>query len=313
MLKLWLAALSFESAALLLLGRAPGDGVALAGFLLLHAVASAAGAVAVALLFPPSLRQPRKLLWALMFGLNFFVPVIGILTSVIGAVAGTLFPRLLKPDYFRRVTSPEYTPDRAYAAANLRGDAARARLRNPQLDAGTRVKALMAVAGQPTPATGPLLREMLADPVEDLRLLAYGLLDRREKEISERLIRERSALESITDPVEQRATAARVAQLFWELVYQDLVLAVEGRYGRRAGGVWLLLARIGLRRDALDAAGEALENAEAAGMPRAALVPYLAELRFRQGRYTEIPALMYELGNQPASGALAGVQQYWAV
>jgi hypothetical protein len=329
MVRLWFAAFTLEAVALWLLSRDTAGAAALLAFLTVHGGASAVAAVAVALLFPTGLRRPRRWLWSLLFGLNFFVPVIGIVTSSIGAVAGTLFPRLLKPDYFRRVAPPEYTPERVFSLAGTRGDAARARLRNSRLDPAARVTALMAVAGQARPGTGALLREMLADPVEDLRLLAYGLLDRREKAISERLIRERNALEQITDPVEQHATAARVAQLFWELVYQDLVqgdmatyaldqaqryalLAVEGRHGKGAGGVWLLLARIGLRRGALDAAEDALDRAAAAAMPRAALVPYLAELRFKQRRYGEIAALMYELGNQPMSGSLAAVQQYWA-
>lgn len=329
MLKAWLAAFGFESAALALLNGEPSAARLLA-FLGSHAVASAAAAFAVALMFPASLRQPRQYLWALLFGVNFFIPVVGLLTSVVGAVAGTLFPRLLAPDFFRRIGSPEYTPDRTHDPSRMRGGGARARLRDRQLAPTRRVEALMALGSMPTPAAGPLLREVLADPVDDLRLLAYGLLDRREKEISERLLRERAMLSELTDPIEQRAAAARVAHLFWELVYQDLVtgdmamyaleqgrshalLAVEGRgAGAATAGAWLLLARIELRRGVLGGVEEALQAAQDHGLPRTAIIPYLAELRFLQHRHREIPALMYEIGRQPAAGAFAAVQQFWA-
>jgi hypothetical protein len=328
MLKFWLAAIGFEATALALLW-ASGPGV-LAAFLAAHAAASAFGSAAVAMMFPASLRQPRHLLWLLLFGLNFFIPLLGMFASLMGAVAGTLFPRLFRRDHFRRVASPEYTPDREYDLSRMRGGAARARLRDMNLDPGQRVAALMAIASAATPATGPLLREMLADPVDDLRLLAYGLLDRREKAISERLIRERSALTDLTDPIEQRAAAGRVAQLFWELVYQDLVqgdmasyaldqarrhalLAVEGgRGGAASASAWLLLARIGLRTRQIEGVEQALATAQSLGLPGRTVVPYLAELRFLQGRYREIPALMYDLPKQQSSGTLAGVQQYWA-
>jgi hypothetical protein len=242
-----------------------------------------------------------------------------------------LFPRLFRREYFRRVAAPEYTPDRTYDLSRMRGGAARARLRDPSLEPAHRVAALMAIAGSTTPATGPLLREMLADPVDDLRLLAYGLLDRREKAISERLIRERALLADITDPIEQRATAARVAQLFWELVYQDLVqgdmanyaleqarrhalLAVEGRgAGAVTASAWLLLAKINLHQRETRGVEQALGAAQSLGLPRRTIVPYLAELRFLEGRYAEIPALMYDLPPQQSSGTLAAVQQYWAV
>lgn len=325
----WITAFVFELLALATLAGAAGTARLLA-FLALHAIASAAAAFAVALLFPVALRRPRRLLWALLFGLNFFVPVIGLVTTVVGAVGGTLFPRLLAPNFFARVSSPEYTPDRAHDPSRMRGGGARARLRDRNLAPTRRVEALMALGATPSPATGPLLREMLADPVDDLRLLAYGLLDRREKEISERLLRERAVMAELTDPVEQRASAARVAQLFWELVYQDLVsgdmatyaldqarnhalLAVESRgAGRATAGAWLLLARVGLRREKLEGVEEALTAAQENGLPRAAIVPYLAELRYLQGRHREIPTLMFELGRQPAAGPMAALQQYWA-
>jgi hypothetical protein len=332
MLRAWLASFGLEALALsLLLGSADPETVKLLAFLAAHAAASAFGSLAVATMFPPSLRRPRRRLWLLLFGLNFFVPLLGLLASLMGAVAGTLFPRLLKRDYFRRVAAPEYTPDRTYDLSKMRGGAARARLRDASLEPAHRVAALMALAGNATPATGPLLREMLGDPVDDLRLLAYGLLDRREKAISERLIRERALLADITDPIEQRATAGRVAQLFWELVYQDLVrgdmasyaleqarrhalLAVEGRgAGAATASVWLLLAKINLHQRETRGVEQALDAAQSFGLPRRTIVPYLAELRFLEGRYAEIPALMYDLPPQQSSGTLAAVQQYWAV
>ncbi len=329
MIKAWLAAISAEMAALALLGGAPSS-ARLLSFLALHGAASAAAAFAVALLFPAALRHPRRSLWALLFGLNFFVPVIGLVTTLVGAIGGTLFPRLLAPSFFRRVAAPEYTPDRAHDPGQMRSGGARARLRDRRLDPARRVEALMALGAVPAPATGPVLREMLSDPVDDLRLLAYGLLDRREKEISERLMRERAVLADLTDPIEQRACAARVAQLFWELVYQDLVtgdmanyaldqarshalLAVEGRgAGAMTATAWLLVARIGLKRGQLEGVEEALQAAQQHGVARTAAIPYLAELRFLQGRHREIPALMYELGRQPAAGTMALLQQYWA-
>ncbi|MCX8115259.1 MAG: hypothetical protein N3D71_09330 [Burkholderiaceae bacterium] len=48
-------------------------------------------------------------------------------------------------------------------------------------------------------------------------------------------------------------------------------------------------------------------------MPRRAVLPYLAELRFQQRRYAEVRKLMYELGSYPASSEqLGALQQFWA-
>ncbi len=330
MLKLWIPALTAESTALLLIARGSAALETLIAFLALHGAASALIAVAVGLLFPPAYRRPRRWVWATLFGLNFFVPVIGLVVSFVGVVAGTLFPQLLKPTVFTRVAAPDYTATRDYDLTRLRGAAVRARLREQNVPATARAEALLAIGAAATPASGAVLREMLADPSDDIRLLAYGLLDRSEKAISEQLVRERSVLaaaEEIGDRDTARVVHHRIGQLYWELVYQALVQGDMQRYaleqalihieqaldGSSADGArWLLIGRIHLRRGEIQPARAALEAALQHGLPRRNVIPYLAELRFHQRRYADVRKLMYELGAQPASGQLSALQQFWA-
>lgn len=330
MLKLWIPALTAESTALLLAARGAAGLETLIAFLALHAAASALVAVAIGLLLPRAYRRPRHWVWASLFGLNFFVPVIGLVVSFVGVIAGTLFPQLLKPKVFNRVAAPEFTAMRDYDLTRLRGGAVRARLREQSLPSTARVEALLAIGSAATPASGAVLREMLTDPADDMRLLAYGLLERREKSISEQLVRERSVLaaaEEIGDRDTARLVHHRIGQLYWELVYQALVQGDMQRYaleqalihteqaldGSAADGArWLLIGRIRLRRGELQPARAALDAALEHGMPRGNVLPYLAELRFQQRRYADVRKLMYELGAQPASEQLSALQQFWA-
>lgn len=330
MLKLWIPALTAESTALALVARGAAAVETLIAFLVLHAAASALIAVAIGLLFPRAYRRPRRWVWASLFGLNFFVPVIGLVVSFVGVIAGTWFPQLLKPAVFRRVAAPEYTATRDYDLTRLRGGAVRARLRAEALPSTARVEALLAIGSAATPASGAVLREMLTDPADDMRLLAYGLLDRREKAISEQLVRERrllAAAEEIGDRDTARLVHHRIGQLYWELVYQALVQGDMQRYaleqalihteqaldGSAADGArWLLIGRIRLKRGELQPAHAALAAALEHGMPRRNVLPYLAELRFQQRRYADVRKLMYELGAQPASERLTALQQFWA-
>ncbi len=330
MLKLWIPALTAESAALLLVARGDAAFETLVGFLVLHSAASALVAVAIGLLFPPAYRRPRRWVWATLFGLNFFVPVIGLAVSFVGVIAGTLFPQLLKPKVFNRVAAPEYTATRDYDLTRLRGAAVRARLREQRLPAAARTEALLAIGSAATPASSAVLREMLTDPTDDMRLLAYGLLDRREKSISEQLVRERSVLAAaheIGDRDTARLVHHRIGQLYWELVYLDLVQGDMRGYaleqalvhteqsldGSAADGArWLLIGRIRLQRGELQPARAALEAALEYGMPRRNVLPYLAELHFLERRYVDVRKLMYELGAQPSSEQLTAMQQFWA-
>lgn len=330
MLKLWLSAFGLESSALGLLAAGLPDHWAMASFIAFHAGASLCVAVAASLLFPQGLRRPRVWVWALLGGFSFFVPVVGLLCIFAGVYAGWLFPSAGPDSRFPAVASPEYSAEREIAAGPLRGAAIRAQLRDRTAAPERRVQALILLGETAPQSAAPLLHEILADPLEDMRLLAYGMLDKREKEISERLAAARHRLADAEAEGHSRAQShacRAIAHLYWELVYQNLAQGDMAEFaldealsharraldGSRAdGSVWLLIARIELRRHKLHEAEVAMSEALVAGLARRNLVPYLAELRFRQGRTREVSALMYELGTQPATGPLAALQEYWA-
>lgn len=330
MLKLWLSAFGLETSAFGALAAGLPDGWAAASFLLLHAGAAACVAVAAGLMFPDTLRRPRRWLWSLLFGLAFFVPVVGLLCVFAGVYAGWLFPGSGPQLSFAQVESPQFQSEREGGLGPLRGSAIRAQLRDRTAAPERRVQALIMLGDSAPQAAAPLLQEVLADPLEDMRLLAYGMLDRREKTITEQLDaarRELAAARAAAERGEQARAARVIAQLYWELVYQSLAqgdmerfalgeamthaqLALELAPGD--GPTWMLVARIELRRQELAAADTALAAAQAGGVPREQVIPYLAELRFRQDRLGEVRRLMVELGTQPATGPLAALQQYWA-
>lgn len=330
MLKLWLSAFGLESGAFGALAAGLPDAWAFLAFLLLHAGAAACIAVAAGLMFPGALRRPRRWLWSLLFGLAFFVPAVGLLCILAGVYSGWLFPARGPRARFSQVESPQFESEREGDLGPLRGSAIRAQLRDRTAAPERRVQALIMLGETAPQSAAPLLHEVLADPHEDMRMLAYGMLDRREKAISEQLDRARRELTTAqsTGNAGDTVRALRmIANLYWELVYQSLAQGDMERYAlgearthaRRAlelaprdGPTWMLLARVELRRSQLATADAALSAALACGVSREQVVPYLAELRFRQGRVNEVSGLMYELGRQPATGPLAALQQYWA-
>ncbi len=336
MLSLLLGTLLTETAALVWLAVSTNAAAAFSGYLPLHALACGLGAFAALPMFPPAYRRPQRWVIVLVFGVSFFVPLLGIGAILIGVAAGRFFPQLLKPRVFESVANPEYTMDQNEALQRPRGAAARARVLNPSASTAMRLESLVALGNSNTVAMGSLLRDLLTDPVDDVRLLAYGLLEQREKDISHRLASERRLLE-VAQGMDERETVSRlcgrVAHLYWELVYQGLAQGDTARYALEQtlihaerslreqttdGPTWLLIARVRLRRHEWDPADGALNEALKWNVPRRTALPYLAQLRFSQRRYAEVRAIMYELGGQRDSGnlspnhALLAAQQYWA-
>jgi hypothetical protein len=179
----------------------------------------------------------------------------------------------------------------------------------------------------PTRTTGTLLRELLADPLEDIRLIAYGTLDHAENEIMQKIFRTSKALEVTGNDTERHALNRMLAELYFELVYQNLVqgavyrhtLQQADRYAQTAletdptdAALWLIRGRLALANALPNAAHEYIAHALELGFPRERLVPWLAEADFLRGDYARVSQLLASLGNAAALPTLKPVVKYWS-
>ena len=127
----------------------------------------------------------------------------------------------------------------------------------------------------------------------DIRLLAYGMLDNLEKNLNGLIHSERQRL--ATGGNERIAAVRRLSELYWELVYHDLVqgdlrnfaLAQSQDYTHEAltnahddTCLHRRLGRLKQMRGYLTGARAAYDQALALGMPQSRITPYLAELAF---------------------------------
>jgi tetratricopeptide (TPR) repeat protein len=324
--KLGLYALLFESTAWATLLADPTGDLALAGFLLAHAVAAAALALLSTALLPAHLRQPRWALGALVFGACYALPVIGFVATLVGVLLLRTLPGYRPHDRFEPHELPKIDPQQR-AGAGFRQSGLSAFLSNPAAPEASRLRALVALQAVPGHVAAPLLRGVLADRSEDLRLLAYGMLDRHEKRINDAIHRERTRFATAAESSPERLAATRqLADLYWELIYQELVSGdllrhalaeslrfTEGALATRPDDPSMLLRRGRLLhlsgRDAEAAA--AYDRALALGLPVTRITPYLAELAFTRGDYDEVRRQMGTLGPWRALPKLRPLIDFW--
>jgi tetratricopeptide (TPR) repeat protein len=153
------------------------------------------------------------------------------------------------------------------------------------------------------------------------------MLDNKEKHLNEAIHRESSRIQAATDSREQLDAARRLADLYWELVYQELVqgdlrthalqqsLAFTTRVLERVPADAALHLRHGRLRQSLGeshAASEAYSRALALGMPKSRIVPYLAEVAYDLRDYARVRSLMRELGEWQSLPRLRPVVAYWS-
>jgi hypothetical protein len=329
-----MTALAVAGAALLQIGAIVGVlrvghfADALAAMLALQALAAAAEAFAFRRLLPRELREPRRKVLLHLWLACLLVPCVGGLIVVLAAAWGKWVPMRRGLQDVGIVSRPEFVSYLVSRVAHGGGARVQSRLANTRAATSDRLAALVAIQGLPTHTTGALLRELLGDPVDDLRLLAYGTLDQAENEIVHKISESKDALSVVQSDDERQVLHRRLAELHFELVYQQLAqgdvyqhtLKQADEHARRAqalpngerdAALWLLRARLALAQHRPDDAAPFLEQANALGFPRERLLPWLAEVAFLQSRHARAAELVRALAQGGAAPALKPVVDYW--
>lgn len=195
-----------------------------------------------------------------------------------------------------------------------------------------RVAAVLAVRHLPTRAAVPILRLALRDPADDVRLLAYAMLDRRDAALQSRIqALETSLAREPLAPGDAAAMHRTLARLHWELAYSGLATgAVEQRaldsaaaHARAAlavdaaadtaadRGTLFLLGRILLRQGALREAEQVLTRARELGIAESSIRPFLAEIAFLERRFAHVRAHLDAGGRDQRPGVASYLGRFW--
>lgn len=296
-------------------------------FFLIQAVAGLAQAIVCRAFQPIRYREPRGWAILLLWLLCTFVPLFGGLVVLASVLWTAWFPGTSESDQLIDVPRPQFVTYLVSRANYDREERLQAKLHNPDISANDRLSALVAIQDMPTRTTGTLLRELLADPVEDIRLIAYGTLDHAENEIMQLIYASRRNLEAATDDTARHALNRRLAELHFELVYQNLVLGAVHRHTieqaetyARAGlatddtdaALWLICGRLALAANEPVAAKTYLLRAQALGFPRERLIPWLAEVAYLQRQFPLVGELLRSLDRGTTMPMLKPVVSYWS-
>lgn len=325
--KLGLYALTLEATAWggLLLGE--NSDATLLAYLGAHAVASVLLALAAIIFLPAELRRRRVPVLLLLAGTGFAVPILGFAAVILGIVMLHSLPPLAPQGLFQAVTLPEVDTHQR-AGQGFRQAGMRAFISNERAPVATRLRALVALQNVPGNVASPLLRDVLSDPSEDIRLLAYGMLDNKEKVVNNDIHQASRSYQGAAEGSSARREAARrLADLYWELVYQELAQGDLRDHALRQSLQYTQLALADAPDDAAlhlrhgrllqalhqpEEARRAYDQALQLGMPKTRIVPYLAEVAFETGQYDEVRTLMRELGNWQSLPRLKPVIAYWS-
>lgn len=328
MIAKWLfsGALAFEAGSWASLLRNPSMGEGLLYCVLPHAIACLLLTAAVWGLLPRRYRSPMPWSPLFIFALAFFIPLLGAL-GVLAAVFPALYMQRRRDEQIwdsMGVPALPFRPQEHRRSPMFRDGGLQDVLHRAS-DPEQRLAALLATRRMPGHESIPILKLALRDPADDVRLLAYSMLDQQESRINQRI---ENLLRELGEAPGARAGAlhAGLARWYWELAYLGLaqgsvlehVLQQAAEHLQQAQELEqdpeldLLGGRIAMEQGRLEEARERLRRAERAGLDAEKVLPFQAEVAFLAGDYPAVCALLARLPeamrNRPPFAELA---RYW--
>jgi polysaccharide biosynthesis protein PelE len=301
----------------------------LVAFLMAHAAACLLFSLSLVRVLPHQYRKPAFASCLFVFTTIVFIPVLGMMALLVCLTPALRQPRLtaqfgeLKHPHGLSLPTLPAEP-RGMDSVSRAGELA-AVLRHAA-DPDKRTAALIATLSLKDQYAVPLLRMALKDPEDDVRLLAYALLDRKEKTIEARIRDRKAQLDS--DAPEQQIFSLHkaLAHDYWALAHLgasggSTFLMLCGRAQEHVqaalqhrphdGGLQLLCGRIFLIELQLDAASDAFENARKAGIDARQIEPFLAEIAFFRRKYSNVKTHLMRAGKGRSRPRLSKASTYW--
>jgi hypothetical protein len=290
-----------------------------------HLIGCAVLIVGLYLALPPTYRRPVGGGFAFLATASVFAPPLGAIGLVLGMIPGLYFAYREKPKEWDSLAIPDlpFQPVTVDANDVFMRDGLASVLTHFD-DRNRRQQAILACRHLPRRDAVPILRSGLSDSADEVRLLAYAMLNSIERDIEGQLNAVRDAIAEHGDPDgelhEERAL------LFWEFSYlqlakgsvEELMLtksrdAVDTALeSQPTAQRWLLRARICMELRDYDAAESALRHAEHLGLSADDAAPRWAELAFSRGDYEDVaPALQRMSARAANNPVMRPVMEYW--
>ncbi len=191
-----------------------------------------------------------------------------------------------------------------------------------------RIQAVLATRKMDSLDSIPILKIALLDPIDEIRLLAYSMLNNKEKQFSAAIQSHLSALESDVQysAREQATKQSYIAEAYWELSYLGLeqgqtkihILQQADFYATMAlktlksdCALYILRGRVALELGKYSQAKKDFALAIKYGASQEKLASYQAELAFAERRFQEVREYMLNTQLIAERSTLSGMAKQW--
>lgn len=269
------------------------------------------------------------LIIVLFFLLCLFIPLIASLGILSAVTLGSRYAKQYQKNNFTTVEVPAIPDDiiKHIAYVQNLGSNVRSTLEYSN-EPNERIRAVLATRNMNNQDAIPILQIALLDPIDEIRLLAYSMLNTKEKKISASIQSNLNILAEVnTLSAHDKAIKYHyIAESYWELSYLGLeqgqakihVLKAAYYYVTEAlkvfaadSELYFLRGRISLELAQYAQANENFTMAIELGMSKQKMAPYQAELAFSERRFDQVKHYMQQAKYTAEKGTLTDMVKQW--
>ncbi len=273
----------------------------------LHVIAAAFTVLWVKKHLPSSFLRRKRFSFSLLSLLTLFLPLIGMVELLFWGEKSLQMLTQKKTLPINQIKVPTYEQEMHFESTKYGEGGAYSKLKVKPTKITEKIDALLAINSIPGKRKGKIIRDTLYDEEDELRLLAFSLLDAKEKEISKEIFALRHQVQKKPNSRANGPFYKKLALLSWELAYHELSqadmlnynLTAAYQYAQKAlklekqdPSLYLLIAKIKLAQHDFLEAMDALQKAQSLNVPPSKTVPYLAEIYFHQRNWKKLREIL---------------------
>ncbi len=298
------------------------------GLLVLHLLLSFAIGLLGRDSLPEQYQHPAVMGIVFFSAFSLFIPMLGAIGVLSIVLMTKYFHTTVDKPVFQELGDSRLGAGQRVDAVQFDSGDLQGRFMSTRVDTESRLDALGKLQGFETHQVSATVKGALQDQADDIRLVAFGILDKKEKAINSRIHRELESFHQAIPMADKVGHARDLAYGYWELVYKevvdgdiltyvleqvkhfnDFVLAEEPA----DAGMWALNGQIHLRAQNITQARGAFTKALEHGIPETRVTPYLGELAFRQKDFLVLPELFRRSQTLSEISILTPLLKYWSV
>ncbi len=189
-----------------------------------------------------------------------------------------------------------------------------------------KMKGLVFMAENPTKQNFSLIKQLLSDKDNEIRLYSFSLINSTERELTEKISQIQNSLNKSSNEVEHSRLATQLAYLYWEFIYLGLIdketnsLVVDkiNNYSKIAlmdednkGKIFTLLGKVSFHQKKFKKASTFFQKAIKEGIKKSKVAPYLAEIAYEKKSFSDVKAILSEMNPMENSSFTAPIYKQW--